>query len=164
LVRPLKPLGNRHKNNNPAGGTKMKQGKIADTKGTIRYYKDGLLHRDGDLPAVEHINGDKYWYQNGKLYRDNDQPAEVYANGDKAWFQNSKLHRDNDQPAVEQANGIKAWFQNSKLHRLTGPAWTNSNGIEEYWINGERLTKEEHANHPEVKKYRLQQALNRLTA
>jgi hypothetical protein len=140
----------------------MKQGKHIDKHGNVRYYKNGKLHRDNDLPAEEWANGDKVWFQNGKLHRDNDLPAEEFASGTKMWFQNNKHHRDNDLPAAEYANGTKIWFQNGNSHRLTGPAWTNSNGIEEYWIDDEKLTKEEHANHPEVKKYRLQQILNKI--
>jgi hypothetical protein len=118
----------------------MKQGKHVGENGTIEYYKDDQLHRDDNLPAV------------------------VWADGAKFWCQNDLLHRDGDQPAAEWTDGTKIWFQNDKRHRLTGPAWTNSNGIEEYWIKGERLTKKQHANHPEVKKAKLQQILNRLTA
>ena len=40
-----------------------------------KWYKDGVLHRDNDLPAIEFANGNKEWYQNGNLHRDNDLPA-----------------------------------------------------------------------------------------
>ena len=31
------------------------------------WYRNGLKHRDNDLPAVIYANGDKYWYKNGKM-------------------------------------------------------------------------------------------------
>jgi hypothetical protein len=105
----------RHKNNNPAGRTSMRQGKIVDEYGTIRHYKDDQLHRDNDLPAIISEGGTRYWYQNGLQ------------------------------------------------HRVVGAAMIYADGEEFYFIDDKKLTKEQHANHPEVKKYRLQQILNRLT-
>ena len=35
--------------------------------GTIKYYKDDVLHRDGDKPAVEYSDGRKYMYVDGKF-------------------------------------------------------------------------------------------------
>jgi antitoxin component YwqK of YwqJK toxin-antitoxin module len=122
------------------GGNNMKQGKIVDENGSIEYYKDDKKHRDDDLPAAEYVSGSKFWYQNGKLHRDADLPAGIYNNGSKFWYQ----------------NGLS--------HRLNGPADIYASGQEIYYIHGKRLTKEEHANHPEVKQYKLQQILNRLTA
>jgi hypothetical protein len=116
----------------------MKQGKIVDEYGTTCYYTDDQLHRDDDLPAME------------------------WADGDKAWYQNDQLHRDNDLPAVEYINGARSWYQNGKSHRLAGPAWITDKGAKHYFIDGKWLTKKQHANHPEVKKYKLQQILNRV--
>jgi hypothetical protein len=45
--------------------------------------------------------------------------VKVYATG-TIWYLNDKLHRE-DGPAIEYADGYKAW-----------------------WLNGKRLTKEEH--------------------
>jgi hypothetical protein len=36
------------------------------------------------------------------------------------------------------------------------------NIVELYYINSKELTKEQHANHPEVKKHKLQQILNKI--
>jgi hypothetical protein len=116
----------------------MKQGKHIDEYGITYYYKDDKLHRDNDLPA------------------------EVWPNRGKVWFQNGLKHRDGDLPAEEWVCETKFWFKNGKLHRLAGPAVTYSNKVECYYINDKELTKEEHANHPEVKKYKLQQVLDRI--
>lgn len=55
----------------------MKNGLIEDENGDKYWYKKGLLHRDGDLPAVELSNGTKAWYKDGLLHRDDDLPAIV---------------------------------------------------------------------------------------
>ena len=47
----------------------MKNGLIIEY-GNKYWYKDDLLHREGDLPAIEYSNGTKYWYsfdKNGKI-------------------------------------------------------------------------------------------------
>jgi hypothetical protein len=116
----------------------MRQGKIVNEDGDVYYYKDDQLHRDDDLPAVEFATGTKWWYQNGKE------------------------HRDNDLPAVESSDGTKFWLKNDKRHRLAGPAEIYLSGEKCYYIDDKELTPEQHANHPEVKKYRLQQILNRM--
>ena len=38
--------------------------------GNREWHKDGVLHRDGDLPAYISAQGDKEYYQNGKRHRD----------------------------------------------------------------------------------------------
>jgi len=35
------------------------------SNGAKNWYKNGLQHRDNNLPAVERPNGEKSWYQNG---------------------------------------------------------------------------------------------------
>ena len=55
--------------------------------GGKKWYKDGI-QRDGDNPAIEWANGDKYWYKECKRHRDGDKPAVEMANGDKYWFKN----------------------------------------------------------------------------
>ena len=54
----------------------------------MKEYKNekGQLHRV-DGPAVEYINGNKYWFINGKRHRE-DGPAIEYNNGNKSWFLN----------------------------------------------------------------------------
>ena len=58
-----------------------------DEYGNKFYYTDNKmtnLHRS-DGPAVEWVNGDKYWWVNGKLHR-TDGPAIEFSNGDKWWY------------------------------------------------------------------------------
>ena len=88
-----------------------------DTSRKKEWYRNGKLHRDGDLPAIVWKNGGKEWYKNGKYHRDGDLPAIEYADGDKYWWKNGKLHRDGDLPAIEYAKGKKYkkyWYKNGK--------------------------------------------------
>ena len=55
------------------------------------WYQNGLIHRDGDKPAIINSNGDKYWYKNGKMHRDEDNPAIIFTNGEKKWYKNGNL-------------------------------------------------------------------------
>ncbi len=64
------------------------------------YYKNGLLHRDNDLPAFESFLGEQEWYQNGKRHRDNDLPAVTRYDGLKMWFHHGKQWRKNGLPTA----------------------------------------------------------------
>jgi hypothetical protein len=111
--------------------------------------RDGImqkkeLHRDNDLPALEHTNGDKAWYINGKCHRDNDLPAVEYVNGDKAWYVNGRMHRLGGLPAIDCINGNKYWYVNDKLHRLGGlPAIEYSHGVKLWYTYHKNYTYEQ---------------------
>jgi hypothetical protein len=53
---------------------------------TKYYYKNSVLHRDGDLPAIEWEDGSKAYYKNSLMHRDNDLPAFVHINGSKEYW------------------------------------------------------------------------------
>ena len=55
--------------------------RIVGKDGTIKWYKNGLLHRE-DGPAIEWADGGKEWYINDKLHRE-DGPAVEYSDGTK---------------------------------------------------------------------------------
>jgi hypothetical protein len=61
---------------------------IISKKKNIRYYKNGLLHRDEDLPAIEYANGEKHYYKNGFLHRDFNLPAIERMVGLNEYYQN----------------------------------------------------------------------------
>jgi hypothetical protein len=110
--------------------------------GTKFYYSDRemkIKHRE-DGPAVENVNGDKWWYVNGELHRE-DGPAQEYANGSKFWFLNGKLHRE-DGPASEYGED-KEWWVGGKLHREDGPAIEWADGDKAWYIDDIELTKDE---------------------
>ena len=77
---------------------------------TIKWYKNGNLHRDYDLPAIEYSSGAKFWYQEGDLHREGDLPAIIYGNDIKEWRQRGLLHRDGicqHSYIMAQSGGIK---------------------------------------------------------
>ena len=88
-------------------------GKTIDKFGTIEYKNlKGQYHRlDG--PAIEDVDGNKYWYLNAKVHRENG-PAVEWNNGYKAWYINGLRHRE-DGPAIEDINGYKAWYLNGEM-------------------------------------------------
>jgi hypothetical protein len=50
------------------------------------WLKDGLAHRDGDLPALIGPDQDELWWcQHGKRHRENDKPAVVTTSGAEYW-------------------------------------------------------------------------------
>ena len=55
--------------------------------GITEYYKNRVLHRDGDLPAVISARGDLEYWKNGKRHRDNG-PAIIRKNGVCSWYIN----------------------------------------------------------------------------
>jgi hypothetical protein len=84
-----------------------------DERGTKRWYKDGIIHRDNDLPAKEYQSGTRLWFQHGKPHRDGDRPAkESYLNGGySVWYRHGKLHRNGLLPAIETARGTNSWYK-----------------------------------------------------
>ena len=109
-----------------------------DRYGTRRYYNSAGQRHRVEGPAVECVNGDKFWYQNDLLHRD-DGPAIEYADGTRCWCQNGLRHRENA-PAMEYPNGAKHWFYNDRLHRIGGPAVEYANGDKSWYLHGVRYT------------------------
>ena len=96
-----------------------------DEDGTKQWYNDyDQLHRlDG--PAVEYVNGEKYWFVNGLKHR-LDGPAYEGSNGDKTWYVHGELHRL-DGPAIEWIGDTKEWYINDK--RLSSPLDLLEHGV-----------------------------------
>jgi hypothetical protein len=78
---------------------------VIDSYGCQYWYKEGKLHRDGDLPAEIRSDGDRFWWKEGRRHRDGDLPAVICSNGNQLWFKEGKLHRDGDLPAMILSNG-----------------------------------------------------------
>jgi hypothetical protein len=96
-------------------------------------YKDGSHVKD--------INGSLVWYKNGLLHRDGDLPAFISSGGTLGWYKNGKYHRDGDKPAWIWPNGTLVWLKNGDWHRTTGPAIIYPNNKKEYWVNDIEITK-----------------------
>ena len=112
-----------------------------------KWYLNGDTHR-AKGPAIEFLDGEKWWCKNGFMHRDNNLPAiekknkninitfpnqddEYWENGQQYKLQDNgtrefidlfgNLHRKN-LPAVEYSNGDQEWWGHGKRHRKDGPA------------------------------------------
>jgi antitoxin component YwqK of YwqJK toxin-antitoxin module len=110
-----------------------------NTYGTKIWFKNGVIYRDGDLPAIIHNLGTQEWYKNGLKHRDGDLPAVIYNNGSQEWYKNGKKHRDGDLPAAVSSSGTKKWFITGELHREGDlPAIIHSDGTQKWYKNGRK--------------------------
>lgn len=119
-------------------------GMIEDQSGNKRWYVEGIIHRDNDLPAMIYKNGNQLWFFYGKRHRVG-APAEILvAKGIFAdavvlnttrWYVGGKLHRL-DGPAVEPETGENQWYLDGELHRQDGPATTyfKNNKANSCWL------------------------------
>ena len=99
-------------------------GRIADTDGCIRYYKNGKLHSENDQPAVTYPTKSTHLFS-----------------GSKAWYYNGKRHRDKGPAFLSECGTIKLYLSHGELHRLDGPAGimprtSCSDAYVEYRVNG----------------------------
>jgi hypothetical protein len=84
-----------------------------DETTSIYKYRDKILHRI-DGPAVEDVDGAKYWYIDGKLHRTGG-PTIEWADGTKYWYIEGKKHRIGG-PAIEWADGGRSWYIGGEEH------------------------------------------------
>lgn len=142
-------------------GPAMQEFIKGDPKATRDYwYKLGKQHRDTEPAVIS--SWQTSWYQNGLLHRDGGLPATVDADGKGVhWAVHGKSHREGDLPAIDGyyqqwfldgqyyerpgdlpnfVNGKEQRWHNAKgqLHRLDGPAAIYTQGKREWFINGRR--------------------------
>ena len=70
-----------------------------------------------DDPPTKEYWGNREWYKNDVLHRDGDLPAVISARGDLEYYKNGKRHRDNG-PAVIRKDGTCSWYKHG-LHLET---------------------------------------------
>ena len=111
------------------------------------YYYEGKLHREGDLPAyINTWNGveTEAWYNYGKRHREGDKPAvtinTIIGHSKKIWYFEGLIHREGDLPALI-CNVYRVWYKYGKVHRENGPAVIFSDGKEEFYKEGIKITK-----------------------
>jgi hypothetical protein len=108
--------------------------------GTRRWYRDGLLHREGG-PAVEEETGRHEWWLNGQRARHDDGPTVIRDDGTQLWLTTAdEVHRDGG-PAVIRPDGSTQWFCHGKEHRLDGPSHDFGDGVHvAYYVNDVYVT------------------------
>ena len=110
----------------------------------MTWFKNGVTHRDNDLPAVICKNGTKEWWVNGQRHREDDKPAIVHKHGMKKWYYNNMLHRSHDKPAIVQTL-VNEWWIRGKRHRNYGkPAevW-NASEHNFWWLHGKPVSEKQ---------------------
>lgn len=113
---------------------------VIHADGGQEYFRHGLRHRDDDLPAVVQADGYSRWYRNGIVHREGDLPAIVHSDGSRWWMQQGRYHRDGDLPAIIRADGTQEWRWRGRAHRDGGlPAVIRADGTCEYWNHGVRI-------------------------
>lgn len=128
------------------------------------FYKCGVLHREGDKPAVELADGLRAHYNKGVLHRDGDKPAKYNVNtgfelyvkngirfreGDKPFLidpvegkliwgdDKGDRHREGDEPAyVNTLTGEKIYYKHGKKHRDGDLPAYDSPTVKRYYKNG----------------------------
>jgi hypothetical protein len=101
----------------------------------LEWWRNGRRHRDGGRPAVvthPRIGNAMAWYVDGRLHRDDDLPAIEYSGGGKRWVVHGQFHRDGDLPAVIIGD-VRQWWQNHQSHRESGPAFVTPSLQIWYW-------------------------------
>jgi len=107
--------------------------------GSQKWYKNGKLHRDKDLPALILSDRRQEWFTDGLRHRDNDLPAIIHPDGTQKWYQNNQSHRDNDLPAIIHADGTQEWYKDGLIHRDNDlPAIIYTSGSKQWYKNGLR--------------------------
>lgn len=100
------------------------------------YYKNGLLHRDGDNPAVDikrsyNLYGEPKtnhvirYYKNDLLHRDGDEPASIEIKNDVLqriqYFKHGMIHRQGDKPSettfVNNLPQTETYYNYGSIHR-----------------------------------------------
>ena len=134
---------------------------IEYTDGYKSWYVNGFLHRT-DGPACESADGYKSWWVNGFLHR-TDGPAVEYVNGSKYWYlSGQRLTEQEHKLRTTKINlpedrvcsicsvdnfGNETWKNKDGLyHRTDGPAIKFADGEKSWWLNGTKMTEQEHRN------------------
>lgn len=79
----------------------------SDAEGNRVWFRHGLRHREGGLPALECKDGERAWYQEGQLHRESG-PAWRHADGKEEWWIRGEKLSD------EQAAGYEKWLAQGK--------------------------------------------------
>ena len=86
----------------------MKDGLKIDDLGNKRWYKNGLIHREGG-PAIIHRDGWECWSRNGQVHRE-DGPAIEWPGHEKAWWYNGQKIDCSSQKEFERLLKLKAFW------------------------------------------------------
>lgn len=96
------------------------------------------IHKDADERQYVIINDEKNYIGF------NNWPAIKTTDGMNAYYKNGRPHRKDGPALYCEPDGSEAWYWNGLQHRVDGPAETFPSGKKEYWLCGEKVSKERH--------------------
>lgn len=106
---------------------------VSPTEGTvIGFYSRSIIMKIDP-------EGNKFWFRDGVLHRDGDMPAVEMVDGSLIYMINGQVHRKDDLPAIIRASGAKEWWKRGRRHRVGKHAVETPLGKFEWWINGKRV-------------------------
>lgn len=82
----------------------------------------------------------EYGTEEYSLHRE-DGPAVEFVDGCKWWYINNERHRE-DGPAMTWGVDGKSWWKHGIYHREDGPAWIEGD-VKRWFLNGKNLTESE---------------------
>ena len=107
-----------------------------DIKGST--YRNGVLHSYDNKPAEIRYGRFAVWYKNGKVHREGDLPAYMdlkYPETFLTWYKNGVMHRDGDLPALIDGDK-KVWYKNGVIHRESGLAAYVDGKTQKWYVRG----------------------------
>ncbi len=135
--------GKKHREGGPA---------VESANGYKAWYKNGVLHRVGG-PAVVDSDGTEEWWIDGVKTASSDERNKVveivrFHCGERVDKEHIKAEWMKEMSTLSDGSYIDSYgdigyIKNGKLHRNGKPAVINSDGSEEWWVNGERITEKE---------------------
>lgn len=109
---------------------------IAGTTDKKEYFSVKGVYHNEEGPALIKPNGDTYWYKDGLVHRDADQPAVMLKNGKQVYYyKNGQFHREGG-PAILFENGDQEWYYEGQLHNDYGFAVISKQRGNQHWIHG----------------------------
>jgi hypothetical protein len=117
---------------------------------TETFDKNGLPHSYDDQPSSGPTDTFLVWYSHGLIHRDGDKPAMLNRENpsNQVFFQDGMKHRNGDKPA--QINELyNIWYICNTKHRTSGPAEIKNTQIikdllypreEKFFLYGKELT------------------------
>lgn len=107
----------------------MSANTVEYSEGITSHFRDGVLHRDNDQPAVVWDDGSREWWVHGKRLRWNPtHPTEIRCN-----------------PVTKnyEIAGSRIWHNPEGLiHRISDPAVIHVDGTKEWWVSGQRFRED----------------------
>jgi len=90
------------------------------------YNTEGQLHSFDDEPALITPFGES-WYKEGLLHRENDLPADVIPGVSKGWYKEGLLHRENNLPAYVEYDCDNDEEASDEGYYINGVEYTPTN-------------------------------------